>query len=167
MRAPDDDKYLDDDKYCSEILEILKQKSDCGNKAAVLLAVYQCALMRKPLPEWLRAAFINAYESAARFEIRSWDEAFGPPQEKGAHLATRKQHAELRFDILWRVHELAASGQSIDEEMFEKIADELGDRGVGIAGGTVSDIYYDERTQELREMIEPFLPKSNSEKKRK
>jgi hypothetical protein len=37
---------------------------------------------------------------------------------------------------------------SVDKGLFEKIGKEL-----GISGTTVSEIYYDERSQALREMI--------------
>ena len=162
MSAPDDDKYfddLDDDKHLSEILEILKQKSDDGNKAAVLLAVYQCALRRKPLPEWLRAAFIYAYESAARFEIRSWDEAFGSPHnEKNVQLTPRKQHAELRYPIAFHVHRLWASGRPIDKGIFVDVAKALKKDDVSIEPATVEKIYYKRGGKELHEMLRPLLP---------
>ena len=69
MSEPD---YLDGDKYIEDYLEIAKQKFEEGNKAVLLMAMHQCLLLRKPLPEWLRLAFIRAYEFATAFEIRSW-----------------------------------------------------------------------------------------------
>ena len=62
MSAPDDDKYLDDDKYIAEFMEIARQKFEEGNNAVLLKAVHQCCLLKKPLPEWLRLAFIEACE---------------------------------------------------------------------------------------------------------
>jgi hypothetical protein len=94
MSEPD---YLDSDKYIEQYLEIAKQKFEEGNKAVLLMAMHQCLLLKKPPPEWLRLAFIRAYESAAAFEIRSWDEAFGPPREKGAHLKAWKGYTDLRY----------------------------------------------------------------------
>ena len=138
---------LDDDKCIAEYLEIAKQKFEEGNKTVLLMAMHQCLLMKKPLPEWLRLAFIEAYQSASAFEIRSWDQAFGPPQDKGAHLEVRKQHAELRLPIILHVEELKASGVGVDEGLFEKIAEELDIEGV--SGSTVRTIYYDDRSQEL------------------
>ena len=97
----------------------------------------------------------------AKFEIRSWDEAFGPPQQKNAQLKTRKKHAELRYPIALRIAS-RASDEKIDKGLFEKIAKELNIKGVKAT--TVSKIYYERGGKELHEMIEPLvLPdKTNS-----
>jgi hypothetical protein len=148
----DDDKYLDSDKVVAERLEILKQKFSQGNKAALLMAIYQCALMRRPLPEWLCVEFILAYEAATAYKIRSWDEAFGPPQERGSHLDARRDYAELRYPVALRVA-LRAPDQSIDPGLFEKIGIEL-----GIGKNKASDAYYKFGGKELAESIEPLVP---------
>jgi hypothetical protein len=165
MSEPDDDKYLDDDKYIADYLETAKQEFEKGNKAALLQSVYQCCLLRKPLPEGLRLAFIEAYESAARFEARSWDEVFGKPQEEGAHLEARKLHAELRYDIALRVA-LRSPDEKIQPDLFDKIAEELNIEDV--KGTTVSKIYYDRGGKELSEMLQPvsdFLKQQREEPK--
>jgi hypothetical protein len=136
----------DTDKYLEEILEILSKKFEDGDKSALLYAIYYCLLMQRPLPDGLRLAFLDAYESAARFEIRSWDDVFGRPVPKGTHLKTEKRKAELRSLVLERVREL---GEPIDRGLFDKIGEEL-----GIPGSTIDDLYYDERSRELRELYE-------------
>jgi hypothetical protein len=158
MSEPD---YLDGDKYTEDYLEIAKQKFEEGNKAALLMALHRCLLLKKPLPEWMRTAFIRAYESATAFKIRSWDEAFGPPQEKSTHLKTRKQHAKLRYPIAFLVHRLRAMGRPIDKSMFEEIAkelkkdEELKEDGVeGIEATTVEKIYYERGGKELHDTIQ-------------
>jgi hypothetical protein len=146
--------YLDSDKYIEEYLEIAKQKFEEGNKAVLLMAMHQCLLMMKPLPKWLRLAFIEAYQSATAFEIRSWDEVFGPPQEKGTHLESRKQHAKMRYPVAFHVHRLSASGRPIDKGMFEEIAEKLRKDGVeAIKATTVEKIYYERGGKELRDTI--------------
>jgi hypothetical protein len=142
----------DDHNYRARSLKILKDKSEAGYKPAVLMAVYQCVLMRKPLPEWLCQAFIRTYESAAAFEIKSWDEAFGPPQKKGAHLGTRKNYARLRYPVALQVA-LRAPQERIDTGLFEKIGAAL-----DIKKTKASDIYYKHGGKELHEMIEPIVP---------
>jgi hypothetical protein len=138
----------DTDKYLMEILEILKERFEAGDKSALLFAIYHCLLLKRSLPEWLRLAFLHTYEAHARFEIRSWDEAFGRPVPKGTHLETEKRNAELRPLIIERVQALKAQGRPIDKGLFEKIG-----RDLKLAGTTVSEIYYDERSRELYEMI--------------
>lgn len=83
--------YLDDDdEHLAETLKILKQKFDGGHKAALLVAIRYCCWMRRPLPEWARLAFLQAYDSATGFDIKSWDEVFGRPHPKGTHLAKER-----------------------------------------------------------------------------
>lgn len=72
----------DDDKYIAKYLKIAKKKIEGGNKEVLLKAMHQCLIMKKPLPEWLRLAFLHAYQSAYPFEIKSWDEIFGPPHPR-------------------------------------------------------------------------------------
>jgi hypothetical protein len=158
MSEPEDDKYLDDEKFSGEWLEIAGKKYKEGNPTIILAALHQCLLMRKSVPEWLREAFIKAYQSGTAFEIRTWDDVFGPPQPKGAHLAARKKQAELRLPVALRVALRDAS--AIDKGLFDKIGTEL-----GVSGTTAADVYYKFGGRELQEIIEPLLPKSNSKKK--
>jgi hypothetical protein len=130
----------DDNNFIAAYLKIAKKKIEEGNKEILLKAMHQCLIMKKPLPEWLRLAFVQAYQSAYPFEIHSWDEIFGPPHPKGAHLKTRKQHFGLRLPISSRVRELAESGEKIDKGLFDKIGKEF-----NISGTTASTIYYDVR----------------------
>jgi hypothetical protein len=139
----------DTDKYLAEVLEILKERFEGGDKSALLYAIYHCLLLKRPIPEWLRLEFLHAYEAHARFEIRLWDEVFGPPVPKGTHLKTEKRNAELRPLIIERV-EAREAGTPIDKALFEKIGRELKPR---LSGTAVADLYYDERSRELREMI--------------
>ena len=147
----------DTDKYVAEILDILHERFDNGDKSALLYAIYHCLLMKRPLPEWLRLAFLHTYEAHARFEIRSWDEVFGRPVPKGTHLETEKQKAELRPLIILRVQALKTEGRPIDKNLFEEIGTEL-----GISGSTAGDIYYDERSRELRKIIYSLDTSENS-----
>jgi hypothetical protein len=135
------------DAHLAEVLEILKQKLENGNKAALLEATYRCLLMRWPLPEWLRLAFLDAYEARARFEVTSWDAVFDRPLPKGTRLKTEK----MRRRVIERVWLLKREDpkKAIDRGLFENIGEEL-----GIPTGTVQGLYYDERSRFLREMYE-------------
>ena len=147
MRGRD---YLDSKKFLTECLAILKEKCEDGNKAAILKALHQCFLMNAPVPRWLSRAFVEAYEAAARFEIRSWDEAFGPAQEKGAHLAARKEYADLRFPVALRIV-LRAPDERIEPDLFDKIGREL-----GISKNKATDAYYKFGGQQLAETLKPL-----------
>jgi hypothetical protein len=150
----------DDGRYLAKILKIAKRKFDAGDKTALLMAQHQCLLLRRPPPEWLRDALIDAIESAARFEIRSRDEPFGPPHnEKNVQLKPRKRHAELRYPVAFHVHRLSASGRKIDKGLFEDVARALKKDGIeGVGATTVEKIYYRRGGKQLHEMISPLLP---------
>jgi hypothetical protein len=155
----------DTDKYLAEVLEILKKILEGGDKWALLYAIHQCLLLKRPLPEWLRLAFLAAYHSRTGYEIKSWDDVFGQPHPKGTHIKKQKRHFELRHAIMQRVEELQSEKTPIDKKLFEKVGKDL-----GIGGSTtVSDIYYEERrrlkeeTDRLEEIRDRLL--GTSEKK--
>jgi hypothetical protein len=134
-------------KYVAEYWEkMLKWQFEAGDKSVLLWAIWSCLESRRPMPEWLRIAFLDAYDAAERFEIRSWDEVFGRPVPKSMHLKTEKRKEQLRWAIIARVKALKAE-RPIDKGLFEQVGKEL-----GISGTVASDIYYDGRSRELRKM---------------
>jgi hypothetical protein len=60
-----------------------------------------CAVHAIAAPEWLARAYLRCYRKVTRYEVRSWDEAFGAPFKPRADLAIGK----LRRLKVW---ELAA-----------------------------------------------------------
>jgi hypothetical protein len=137
----------DTDKHLAEVLEVLKEIFEGGGKWALLYAIHECLLLKRPLPEWLRLAFLAAYDSARGYEIKSWNETFGRPHPKGTHLKKEK----LRRVVIHRVWTLKAEDpeRPIDRGLFDQIGEEL-----EIPGGTIDGLYYDERSRELRELLE-------------
>jgi hypothetical protein len=135
------------DAHLAEVLKILKKKLGDGNKAALLEAVYQCLLMKRPLPEWLRLAFLDAYEARPRFEIKSWNEVFDWPVPKGTRLETEKMRRRV-IERVWLL-KMEDPKTAIDRGLFDQIGKEL-----AISGGAANDLYYDERSRFLREMYE-------------
>jgi hypothetical protein len=143
------------DKLFSEILGILEKRFENGDKTAILMGIEQCLLMERSPPEWLRLAFLQAYRRCATYyETRSWDEAFGLPHPKGTHLKKERRDLFLRSRIVARFRELKAERRPTDKGLFERIGKEL-----EINGTTASDIYYDERTQKVRDFFD-FVTKA-------
>jgi len=57
------------DKNVDEYLKkMLKRHFDDGDKSVSLFAVYICLKLKRPIPEWLRVAFLHGYESAQRLK---------------------------------------------------------------------------------------------------
>jgi hypothetical protein len=150
--------YLDDDEYLAETLKILKRKFDGGHKAALLMAIRYCCWMRRPLPEWARLTFLQAYDSG--FDIKSWDEVFGRPHPKGTHLAKEKKYLAVRSLIWERVRASKAMGKSINKELFEGIGKDL-----GVAGSVTSEIYYDKDNQKIYKLMDDFVAQARSQRK--
>jgi hypothetical protein len=115
-------------KYVAEYWEkMLKRQFEDGDKSVLLSAIYWCLELKRPMPEWLRVAFLDAYEAAERF--RSWDEVFGRPVAKGAHLKP-KRNAQLSWTIVERVEAMKAKGWKVDKELFDQVARDLKIKGV-------------------------------------
>jgi len=141
----------DTDQHLAEVLEILKEIFEGGGKWALLYAIYHCCLVKRPLPEWLQFAFLDAYESAKGFKVKSWDDAFDRLHPKGTHVDKEKRHFELRYVITQRVEKLRSEKKPVDNELFDEIGKEL-----GIGGHTtVSKIYYEEHGR-LKEITDRF-----------
>jgi len=145
------------DKHLAGVLQILKQRYDDGDNTALLSAIYHCALMRASLPEWVQLAFLQAYESATAYDVKSWDEAFGAPHPRGTHLGKEKKHARLRLLIWECVRKLKASGYAIDKGLFERIGKEL-----DIKPGTAQAIYYKKENQEFYALLDTIGPGEKS-----
>jgi hypothetical protein len=140
-------------KYVAEYWEkMLKRQFEAGDKSVLLYAVYQCLEMKRPLPEWARIAFLDVCEAVERFEIKSWDDAFGRPFPKSTHLKAEKRKEQLRWTIMAHVKNLKAEGGRIDKELFDKIGWRLNPK---LSGTTVSKIYYDPRSHEIRRNLSP------------
>jgi hypothetical protein len=140
---------ISEGKYAREYFEkMAKRQFEAGDKWVLLCTLYNCLLLRRPLPEWLRDAFLAAYDSATDYKIKSWDDAFGQPHPKSTHVDAERRKLELRPVIIWRVSMLKAKGAKIEKDLFERVGKEF-----GISGTATSDIYYSKRSRELRKTI--------------
>jgi hypothetical protein len=126
--------------------EIARQAFEAGDKSQLLLIAANCALLGRLLPAWARAAFVAAVMGNTMFGIKSWDQAFGPPQKKGTNLPAQRRKIILTVPILLAVQERSARGEPIDLDMFEAIGAEL---RPAVSGATVRDMYY--RVQKRRQ----------------
>jgi hypothetical protein len=128
-------------KYVTEYFEkMLKREFEAGDKSVLLYAIYACLDSRRPIPEWVRVAFLDACEAAERFEIRSWEQVFGRPVSKGTHLKLRKRDAGLPLIIIEHVEALKRAGRKVDKGLFREVGKEW-----GINATRASEIYYARR----------------------
>jgi hypothetical protein len=107
-------------------LEVLRICYEQGDKFALLAAMRECAIHSMVMPDWLARGFISAYDSVGCCEVGSWDEAFGIPYRKGAHLLRMRQDRINLFRVARRINERHKQGASLNRELFEEVGKELG-----------------------------------------
>ena len=112
---------------------------DFSSKEArdALNCISDCFLTKNPIPEWAQKTLIKAVARANTYQIKSWDEVFGRPLEKGKQLIAERRKLELMEPIFEPVRECHEAGQSITKDLFEFIGEEF-----GLSGTVASEIYY-------------------------
>lgn len=151
-RLFDVERFLADYAYLSEYLETARQKYIEGNRAVILMALHQCMLLKREPPEWLRLAFMEAYQTVAALKGESWDEVFDRPHEKGAHVDTRAKNAILAIEVAARVAARPKGKGASRSGIFQDIADDL-----HISAGKAEDLYYKYGGKELYETAQATL----------
>lgn len=112
-----------------------------GGGAAVMQALYICALHCVPLPDWLRSHFVRRAGLVQRAELGSWDDAFGRPWPRGAKkLMQARQGLAMRSRIYARVWELVIDKhRPLNAALFDQLGPEF-ER----SGSTIERLYYQE-----------------------
>jgi hypothetical protein len=125
-----------------------------GYLGAILDAISECAINGWVMPDWLADAFEHAHGAVRGGEKRSWDDVFGKPHKKGAHLKSPQDWA-LSFRVC-RAVMIQGREQPIDDELFSAVGKQFG------MGATKVKKYYAERKDHLSWLSEPRSPKSPS-----
>ena len=95
-----------------------------GNKGAILDAVYACATVGVPLPEWAATAFVKASDDVKRKMLHaSWDDVFGIPHLKGEKLPAKRNKAAKMWPVWLRVLELRQ--QQPGRDHFDRAAQDF------------------------------------------
>jgi hypothetical protein len=93
-----------------------------------------CLEFRRPIPEWARDAFLEAYYILPK----SWDDVFGPPIPKGANLAVARRRSKIGCQLYLEVKRSNAEGTPIDDGLFETVGKQF-----NVSGATAKRMYYD------------------------
>jgi len=78
------------------------------------------------MPEWVSKAFIRGYDQVLTCSSGSWDDVFGRPYKKGAHLSRMRQARAKRLAVWSRVNAAVHRNEPINRELFESIGRDLG-----------------------------------------
>lgn len=158
---PEAEEPKETDPYVLGMAEVFvegleKQFAD-GDRLALFHAIATCAQYRLIVPPWAAGAFIERFDPVYRAEISSWDEAFGRPYPKGAHLEKLRR---WRFDceiymriqniLEWRPGEPAIAAWltergSIGPWLFEMVGTEF-----RIGSRKCKDLYYEQKKRVAR-----------------
>jgi hypothetical protein len=126
-------------QHSRDRLDALKIQFEGGDDFALLSAIRECANFDLVMPDWVAQNYIRRFDRVLNCHVKSWDEAFGKPYAKGAHIAALRQHRTLRLAILSRIRQVRAMEPDtpIDDGLFERVGAEF-----GIGKTTCSELYY-------------------------
>lgn len=109
-----------------------------GDKGALLHTLCSCFQTDRMVPEWARQKFVEAMLLNYQYAIRSWDEVFGPPVDKGTRLSDARRRQKLAPLVWHKVCVRHEAGEPLNKELFEAVGEELG------CGGTLAYELFDE-----------------------
>jgi len=125
-----------------------------GSGLDVLRAISVCAMRDVVMPEWLAIEFMKRYRSVTHARVASWDEAFGRPYPKGAHLSTLRTERKMAPEVYRAVNALRRSGKGIGKMLFEEVGEKL-----GLSATQTDRLYYQEKR--LQERLPRTLPRKS------
>jgi hypothetical protein len=110
-----------------------------GKRQMIIEALFVCALNSLPLPRWCEMAFLKSYREVRQYKAKSWDDVFGRPHPKKAHLGAKRQEREKSYLVYNRIRQIKKNDPSvaIDGHLFKTVGAEL-----GIGGKTLTEEYY-------------------------
>jgi hypothetical protein len=121
------------------VVDNLKGRFETGDRRALLAAIRECANHDLPMPDWVAAAFIRAYDNVHQMRLGSWDDAFGRPYPKGFHLAKARRRQQIG-PAVWMAVKVIRDEEPetpIDEGLFERVGAKL-----GIGKTLANELYY-------------------------
>jgi hypothetical protein len=89
----------------------------------VLFDLYVCFDRKLPVPSRVATAFVELYQKGLNGELESWDEVFGKPMPPRVLEKALRRISQGDL-VAEAVEKLKAEGRSLNEEAFEKIAED-------------------------------------------
>jgi hypothetical protein len=130
------------DEFEERFLEKGRELYEAGDKSELLHCLDFCLMHNRPIPGWLRKAFLDAYNRVVRFrEVKSWDDVFGRSAPKGwsdRRLAEWRFQASITPDIWDMVRDRHNAGEPLDDRLFASVG-----KHFGVGSTVVKEIYYD------------------------
>jgi hypothetical protein len=100
----------------------LKEDFDAGHKFALMHAIDECASARFPMPPWVATEYRKAFTEIHGAKKRSWDDVFGKPFRKGAHLPYIRKAQALASSVREQFDKLKQDGIPLTSENYDDLA---------------------------------------------
>lgn len=124
-------------RFWSDAIDVEQKKFERGDRVALFAAIRLCANHDQALPEWVARGFIEGYDQILNCRKGSWDEAFGRPFPKNSKLHALRKRRVNAIKAANLVRAAQDRGESVADELFEKIGKKL-----AMSGSAVSKLYY-------------------------
>lgn len=147
--------------------ERYQQSYEGGEKSALMQMLAACARTGMRIPKWAADALCDEVQSVGDHEKGTWDEVFGRPVPKGAHLSAMARRKRAYYAMLDKFRQLQVTldlpledqhelgwgkipGVAIDDTFF----DELGS-DIGVSRTVAKELYYEHKqyTHRVRESL--------------
>ena len=124
-------------------LEQLSEQYEQGNQFALMLAIRVCANHDLIMPRWVGDGYIAAFDTILNYRSGSWDDVFGRPIPKNAHLSALKKKRNLEFAVFNEIVRIRQCERNscgaippLDAWLFERVGKPFG------IGKTLAEEYY-------------------------
>lgn len=112
----------------SVLMRNARKRFEAGRASGLMDAIALAAQHGEPLPAWAAQGFLEGHGKIDRLEVRTWDEAFGPPDiDKGGQLAARRHWRKIQPEIYDFIEDMRKNQQRpLDNALFEDAAKAFG-----------------------------------------
>lgn len=119
-------------------LDQLQARYEQGEKFALMLAIRKCANHDLIMPPWVATGYIAAFDTILNYRSKDWNEVFGSPIPKGAHLNALRKQRKLEYAVHNEIVRIRNSelNRAIDAELFESVGKQFN------IGKTLAEEYY-------------------------
>jgi hypothetical protein len=138
-------KELEDKMWGDEAvlgyLELGRQAFEAGDRSALFTVICICARFQAVIPEWAADALLQMERDLEVGKLTDFNEAFGPVGERKNARQRNARLARARGSVLQELQAQRLADSSIGPEMFDRVAENLKERGMDVNRRDVEDIY--------------------------
>lgn len=115
----------------------LRAKYEAGDKSSLALAIYGCAVCRKPMPPWVADAWLGGWGDVV-WRVADWNDLLGQVKIRTPKQIKRDQ---MKLEQIGKLAKLLPTVNAPIERDGEGAFRELGEK-MGIPWRAVKELYY-------------------------